>query len=124
MGYGIGAYKFLFEIKLIGESVVYIRPIKIPVEVHNYPSSILYMSNNGYIFEKRYYDVYYRKKRLIIPPFVRDKIYTLYDFNSDKERYINLKLFKENLIEFTKSGFFGNNPNARVVTYDNYWYVH
>lgn len=123
---GIGSYKFLFDIRLMGASSVLIRPLKIPTEIHDYSSSVIYMCNDGYVFEKRYYDVYYRKNRLILPPFVKEnnKIHCMYTFNSCMDRYNSLKLFKRNLIELSKSGLFGDNPYARVITYQSYWYVH
>ncbi|MFW6225763.1 MAG: hypothetical protein ACOC3V_02235 [bacterium] len=122
----IETYKFLFDIRLMGASSVLIRPLKIPIEIDNYPSNILYVCDDGFVFEKRIDDIYYRKKRIIIPPFVKDqKIHCIYTFDSCMDRYNHLKLFKRNLIEFTKSKFFGNNPYySRVVTYQNYWYVH
>ena len=122
---GIGTYKFLFDIRLMGSSSVLFLPIKVPLEVYNFYSPVLFVCKDGFVFEKRSDDIYYRKNRIIIPPIVkRKKIHTIYTFDSDNDRYLSLKRFKKNLIEFTNSGFFGDNPFARVITYQSYWYVH
>ncbi len=113
------------DVRLIGDSSIRISPIKIDYKVHNFNNSVLYVCRNGYVFEKRYNDICYTFSRLIIPPYVKEyKISHFFTFLDDQIRYNALKKFANNLVEFTGSGFFGDNPNSRLLIYDNKWFVY
>ena len=119
--------KLSFEVKLIGGCSVQIHPIQIHKNIGNFPNSVFYICSNGYVFEKSYYQIKYSQYRLIIPPYIdhnREKVYQVYSFNTDQERYYFLKKLKNDLLEYTKSGAFGYNPQSRVLTYSNFWFVY
>ena len=119
--------KLCFDIRLIGGCSMQISPFQIDYTIGQSQNSVLYICNTSYTFEKRYYDFKYSPYRLIIPPYLdreKDKLTQVYAFRDNGERYMYLKKFKYDLIEYTKSGAFGNNPNARVLTYQQFWFVY
>ena len=51
-------------------------------------------------------------------------LYQTIKFENDTQRYQYLLKLKNNFEEFTKSGFFGQNPYSHIEMNDNYWYVY
>ena len=118
--------KLCFQIKLIGGCSMQITPIQIDEVIGNSQNAVLFICSDGYVFEKRFYDIKYTPYRLIIPPY-RDfdrRISHVSSFRDDQERYKYLKIFKNNLMEYTRSGVFGHNPYSRVLTYADHWFVY
>lgn len=121
-----GQLRLCFNLRLIGSSTIYISPMVVDPKIWEYPNMVFFTCNNGYVFEKSdtiKYSIY----RLTMPFQVGDKerkLYYVYTFTDDETRYAFVRKLRDDLVEFTKSGFFGYNPNARVVTYDDKWFVY
>ena len=118
--------KICLEVILIGNLYIKINPILIDYKIHNFNNPILYICKNGFVFEKRYNDTVYSFNRLIIPPYVvtEHKTSNFFTFNNNQVRYDALKKLANNLVEFTSSGFFGNNTKNRITFYENKWFVY
>ena len=122
----IGRMKFCFNVRLIGSSTIHISPMVVDPKVWAHPNMVVFICNDGYVFEKSdkiQYSIY----RFIMPYQVGDKerkLYHVYTFTDDETRYRFVKKLRDNFIEFARSGFFGYNPTARIVTYDDKWFVY
>lgn len=119
--------KLCFDIKLIGSSTIQISPVTIDSKIWEYPNMVFFTCNDGYILEKSVDTIKYSAYRLTMPVNVDEKnrkLYHTYTFTDDDTRYQFVKKLKNNLLEFTKSGFFGYNPKARVLTYKNFWFIY
>ena len=112
--------------KLIGSSTIMISPVVTDPKIWEYPSMVFFICMDGYKFEKSD-QIKYSVFGLMIPYKVGDKERNMshtYTFTDDETRYRFVKKLRDNLVEFTKSGFFGYNPNAHVVTYADKWFVY
>ncbi len=122
----MGRMKLCLVIKLVGSSTINISPMVTDTKIWAFPNMVFFTCNNGYVFEKSdkiKYSIY----RLTIPYQVGDKERKLsytYTFTDDETRYAFVRKLRDDLVEFSKSGFFGYNPTARVVTYDDKWFVY
>jgi hypothetical protein len=118
--------KLCFDIKLIGSSTVQISSVVVDHLIWEYPNKVFYICSDGYVFEKSE-TIKYSIYRLQVPYQVstkQRKEYHVYTFTDDETRYAFVKKLKQNLLEFTKSGFFGYNPEGHVLTYNNFWFVY
>ena len=118
--------KLCFDIKLIGSSTIQISPVVIDYKIWEYPNMVFYICNDGYVLEKSQ-GIKYSIYRLSMPYVISEKqrkMSHVYTFTDDSTRYLFIKKLKNNLIEFTRSGFFGHNPYARVLTYKTFWFVY
>jgi hypothetical protein len=118
--------KLCIEFKLIGSSSICISPVSVDTKIWEYPNMVFYVCSDGYVFEKSE-TIKYSVYRLNIPYQVSSKQrreYYIYTFTDDETRYAFVKKLKQNLLEFTKSGFFGHNPEGHVLTYDKFWFVY
>jgi hypothetical protein len=126
MEYSTGQLRLCFNLRLIGSSTIHISPMVVDPKIWAFPNMVFFTCNNGYVFEKSdkiQYSIY----RLIMPYQVGDKerkLSHVYTFTDDETRYAFVRKLRDDLVEFTKSGFFGYNPCARVVTYDDKWFVY
>lgn len=119
--------KLCFNIKLIGSSAIQISSVAVDNKIWEYQNMVFFICSDGYLFEKSVDNIRYTPYRLIMPANLNEKyrkLYCTYTFVDDKMRYEYLKKLKNNLLEFTKSGFFGYNPKSRVLTYKNFWFVY
>lgn len=118
--------KLAIDIKLIGSSTIEISPVVVDHMIWEFPNKVFYICSDGYVFEKSEtmrYGIY----RLLIPYCVSEKQRKMidnYTFTDDSTRYQFVKKLRNNFQEFAMSGFFGNNPTARVLTYKNFWFVY
>jgi len=122
----VSRLKMCINIKLVGESGILISPFMTDIAIHKGQNPILYICNDGFVFEKSSDTLKYSPSRLTIPVYTerKDREPYSYTFLDNETRYMCLKKLKNHLIEFTSSGYFGKNIYSRILFYDNYWFVY
>lgn len=123
----LDSMKMCFRVELIGSTIAEISAIYLDNNVHYSSNPILYICKNGFVFEKVYNRIKYLPTRLIIPAYIGEHsppFVTTYKFDSNLSRYNFLRKLKDNLLEFSKSGFFGTSKNTRIVLFESCWYIY
>jgi hypothetical protein len=123
---GPSRLKLCIDIKLIGSSTIQISPIVVDYKIWEFPNKVFYICNDGYVLEKSD-SIKYSIHKLYLPYCVNEKQrkqIDTYTFIDDSIRYIFVKRLRNNFEEFSKSGFFGYNPTARIMTYKNFWFIY
>lgn len=113
-----GTYlKIMMEVKLVGDKSVIFDLIYLNKYIYDWSNPILFISDDNYIIEKSNF-FKYTTSRLILPyKLDNSKDYKIqYDFNSENERYERLKKLYFNLIKFSNSKVFIQNPGAGFLS--------
>lgn len=109
--------KLSFKVELIGNSGVTIELLNVNDCIHKYHSIVIFVSKNGYVFEKSEY-FKYTKTRLMIPYEIKPtrRYVCNLEFDNDEVRHYYLKKFAKSLLELSDGTVFSSMPKSKLIS--------